>query len=270
MKRTAAPLALLCMTTPQGTRREGDRGGPPTRWTLISRAQGHGPQARVALGELLKRYESTVVAHIRVFGHPWSDSPEDLAQEFFAQMLRRREVQRLDPAKGRFRGWLYVAVHRFMCNAWRRWKRMQRGNLATAPCDFDVVQPWTAEHVQLRAFAQDTIRHVAAQLRAKHGSNPRFEQLQRFLPGPGLDLSSQAEVAEALGMTATALAVAIHRLREDFKSLLHAAVADAIELAPDADGRAVRRAVQAEIRELYGHLHEAPPLLASVRPALKH
>src|SRR3954451_2166688 len=72
------------------------RRGPPTRWTLIRRAQGTGEDARAALGTLIQRYEGFVVALIRAFRPPWDQSPEDLKQAFFAEICRRGDIHKLD------------------------------------------------------------------------------------------------------------------------------------------------------------------------------
>lgn len=52
-----------------------------TQWSLIVRAQGEGPQARAALGQLLQRYERTILSTIRYFRHPPDQTAEEVKQE---------------------------------------------------------------------------------------------------------------------------------------------------------------------------------------------
>src|SRR5947207_14316322 len=104
-----------------------------TVWSVIVRAQGSGAAARAAWRELIRRYEGSTMAIIRRHPFPPGYTAEDLKQEFFAQMLRRGDVNRLTPERGKFRGWLHVSVRNFIKNTLDAWKAARRGNLDTSP-----------------------------------------------------------------------------------------------------------------------------------------
>src|SRR6266700_1008848 len=205
---------------------------PPTEWSLIVRAQGVGPQARAALGDLIKRYDRSVLMLIRHRPHPPDQTPEDLKQDFFTRILQRNDIARLDPAKGHFRGWLNVAVTRFVFNEWDRWHAVSNGHDLTDPLVSDSACADNPEHAYLVAFCWDTLAHIVAQLREETHDKGRFDALKRFLPGPDEDLAKLGPIAESLDMTATATAAAICRLRERFKALARVAVAQTLDLDP--------------------------------------
>jgi len=203
-----------------------------TEWSLIVRCQGVGPEARVALGELIKRYERSVLMLIRRRQHPPDQTPEDLKQDFFARVLRRNDIARLDPAKGHFRAWLQVAVTRFLFNEWDRWHAPGNGHCVTDPLVSDISGADGPEHAYLVAFCWDTLAHVVARLREQAHDKARFDSLKRFLPGPDEDLDKLGPIAESMGMTATAMAAAICHLRVRFKAAARVAVAETLDLDP--------------------------------------
>jgi DNA-directed RNA polymerase specialized sigma24 family protein len=214
-----------------------------THWSLIVKAQGDGPGARAALGDLIRRYQKSVLALIRYRKHPPDQTPEDLCQEFFTQILQRRDLDRLDEAEGHFRGWLKVAVGNFLINEWKKWHTAKRGNGLTEPLVVDAAHGETPEHVYLAAFAADTLAHALAQLREESLKKPswterKFDAMKVFLPGPDVELDRQAAIALELGMARTTLTTAICRLRQRLTELLRAAVEETLDIdrsAPGAD-----------------------------------
>ena len=228
----------------------------PTEWSLIVRCQGVGPEAQIALGELIKRYERSVLTLIRRRPGPPDQTPEDLKQDFFARVLRRNDIARLDPAKGHFRAWLQVAVTRFLFNEWDRWKAESNGHLVTDPLVSDISGAESPEHAYLVAFCWDTLAHVVTRLREKAPDKARFDSLKRFLPGPHEDLDKLGPIADSLDMTRTALAAAICHLRERFKALARSAVAETLDL--DTLDPLAQNEIDREMALFYRTLCEKP------------
>lgn len=227
-----------------------------TVWSLIVLAQGSGPVARAALGQLVRRYENSVLALIRCRPHPPDQTPEDLKQEFFARALKRDDFSRLDRGRGHFRGWLRTAVHRFVLNDWDRWNSVGGGCAVTAALPADRAGAQTPEQLYLSAFAWDTLLHALERLRDESSDRARFDALERFLPGPQVDLDALAPIARSLGMTRAALGAAICRLRLQLRELLRAAVAETLELDlsdPDAE-----KEIDREMALIYRALCEKP------------
>src|SRR6478609_2171723 len=138
-----------------------------TRWTLIVRAQGTGPEQRAALGELIEHYERLVVWLIRRQGHPPDVTADELKQEFLEGVLRRNDIAKLDRARGSFRGWLNLAVQRFLLNEWDKWRAARAGRKDSAPFVTEaMVVAVLAEDAFTREFAKIVLARTLQRLRS--------------------------------------------------------------------------------------------------------
>jgi DNA-directed RNA polymerase specialized sigma24 family protein len=222
---------------------------PSTRWSVIRKAQAGGPEARVALGLLVRRYDGFIEAALRRARRPPELTVDDAKQEFLEQLLK--DLPRVVEGRGKFRGWLSCAMHSYVCNARRRW--WAKRNPGPVTDGFDLLEPstsLTAEHELLRSFAIDTLEHAARLQRDRAPNRERFEALRQFLPGPDMNFEEIAIVARRLGMTAVATRKAIHDLRAQFRECLNEAVADTLDPAEMSDEDATTRAVERELRQL--------------------
>lgn len=236
-----------------------------TRWSLIVRAQGSGAETRAALGELMSHYEGFVVWLIRHHRHPPDTTPEELKQEFLEGVLRRNDIAKLDRERGSFRGWLGLAVRRFLMNEWEKWRAASAGRKGTLHETLERTElSVPADDVCMREFARHVVSHALSLQRSESRDVARFDALARFLPGPQLDPVDLAALSASLNMTKNALAKAICLLRARFRELLREAIADLLDLerdldvatqgAPAAAARlACSRAVDEELRELRRH-----------------
>jgi DNA-directed RNA polymerase specialized sigma24 family protein len=222
-----------------------------TRWTLIVRAQGAGAETRAALGELIGHYEKLVVWLIRRHGHPPDVSAEELKQEFLEGVLRRNDIAKLDRGRGSFRGWLNLAVQRFLLNEWDKWRAAKAGRKDSAPLVAEEVDtPVPADDGFTREFAKIVILRTLERLRREVRNERRFDALVRFLPGPQMDLTELAPIARELSMTQTALAKQICLWRDRFRQLLRESIGDSL----DVDSAATAApAIDDELRDLRRH-----------------
>src|SRR5262245_53518495 len=111
-------------TTLGGSRRE----FPSTCW---SRFMGHAdatPEARAETFETLAgSYWKPIYAYVRArFGKSVEDA-KDLTQEFFVWMMETDFLDRPDPARGRFRGFVKAALHNYFLNRERNARTQKRG-----------------------------------------------------------------------------------------------------------------------------------------------
>jgi RNA polymerase sigma-70 factor (ECF subfamily) len=83
------------------------------------------------------------------------------------------------------------------------------------------------------AVLEQTMKALAAECAAKHKSDV-FEELKGFLPGAE-GSESRAELAARRGISAGAVDVAVHRLRQRFGALLRAQVAQTVASENEVD-----------------------------------
>src|SRR5262245_25555060 len=93
-----------------------------TNWSLVF-AAGGSPDA---LNDLCARYWSPAFAYVRRCGHDRADA-EDLTQAFFSRMLEKRDFQRADPLRGKFRSFLLGSLKHFLSNERDRVQAKKRG-----------------------------------------------------------------------------------------------------------------------------------------------
>jgi RNA polymerase sigma-70 factor (ECF subfamily) len=210
-----------------------------TRWSLVRAAdEGDSPSARRALAELCGLYWYPLYAFIRRRGHG-HDQAQDLTQEFFARLLQRQDFAAADPAHGRFRSFLLAACKHFLANEYNRAHALKRGGgLQPLPLDFgdaddrytrEPAHDETPEKLFERRWALTLLQHVLARLRQEYEANGKetlFEQLKGHLTGA--DTQSHAAAAAVLGMSAGAVKVAAHRLRQRYRDLLREEIGQTI------------------------------------------
>jgi DNA-directed RNA polymerase specialized sigma24 family protein len=230
-----------------------------TRWSLIVRAQGSGADTRVALGELMAHYEGFVLWLIRQHRHPPDVSAEELKQEFLEGVLRRNDIAKLDRERGSFRGWLRMAVRRFVMNEWDKWRVRSKPSVLAQLDPNQLSVP--AEDVCMREFARHVVCRALALQRRASSDVQRFDALARFLPGPQLDPVEYSSLSDSLESTPGALAKDVCVLRARFRNHLREAIRDLLDLERDVEAgaddetaqRACSRAIDEELRELRRH-----------------
>ncbi len=211
-----------------------------TRWSLVLQAREDDPDAGRALDRLCRLYRPPVLAYVRGRGVGPAEA-EDLTQSFFEQFLRLRPDRSADPARGRFRVYLLVALRRFLANQQMAGRAAKRGGAWRRTADADAVDRLVdAEGIAPdlefeRAWAAAVVSQARRQLRDEAdaaGKRTLFDALSPFLLEPP-DREEYARVAERLGMRRNTLAVAIHRLRVRLHDLVRALLAEGIERPED-------------------------------------
>jgi len=218
-----------------------------TRWTLGLRARGGSVEARGALSELCEAYYQPVFRFLRREGRE-EDAARELTQEFFARLLAGNGLGAADPRRGRFRSYLLGAVKHFLANQRDHESRQKRGS-GLAPESLDAGTD-TEPALQITDHAStpdDTLFDrewaLAVMARAlqsladeftRDGKADQFTALKPWLVGDAA-LLPQADAATRLGLSETAVKVAIHRLRKRFREVIRAEIAQTMEEARDVD-----------------------------------
>jgi RNA polymerase sigma-70 factor (ECF subfamily) len=228
---------------PGETRIGGDSGEfPQTRWTRILSSRER-PEARHdALCELLALYWKPLYFYARRKGRN-IESAKDLIQDFFAHLLERDFLSRLDPSRGRFRGYLRTSLDNFMANLHESQSAKKRGGGArVVALDFQVAESDvpraedSAEAAYDREWALEIMERAMGRLRTEFEQGTRrgpFElALSYFRPGTP---PSYEEAAHQSGMTVSQFKAFLHRARVRFRALVREEVLHTVPDASDAD-----------------------------------
>jgi RNA polymerase sigma factor (sigma-70 family) len=203
-----------------------------TRWSLVL-AAGERTDARSAeaLASLCDLYWYPVYAFIRRQGYRAEDGA-DLTQAFFTRVLEKGYFHDADPARGRFRAFLCVAIRHFLSNERDRERTLKRGG-RRPPISLDVetaegryqLEPrdnLTPEKLFDRRWALMLLDRVLARVAEEQkaaGKADLFDRLKGCLTADAAD-APYAEIGKTLGMSEGAVKVAAHRLRRRFRDAL--------------------------------------------------
>jgi RNA polymerase sigma-70 factor (ECF subfamily) len=207
---------------------------------ILAAGDSQSPGGQKALATLCRDYWLPVYSYIRRRGAD-AAAAEDLTQAFFTQLLEKKSVKAADRARGRFRAFLLTAVKNFLANERDRDRAKKRGSGRT-PISLDIetgearykIEPMheiTPERVFEKRWAMALLDRVLAQLDEemnRSGQRQRFDRLQRFLVGRDGG-KVYAEVGADLGMSESAVKMAVHRMRRRFAALLREEVARTVD-----------------------------------------
>lgn len=218
-----------------------------THWSVVRAAgEGGSSQADAALEKLCRAYWYPLYAYIRRRGYGEHDA-QDLAQEFFAQLLAKNYPGQADPRKGKFRSFLLLTLNHFLSDERARACAQKRGggqtimsldvHEAEGRYRLDPVDEATPEKIFERRWAQAVLDQAVARLRDEYlaaGKGRVFEVLRQFQPGEQAALS-YAEAAAQLGASEGAVKTLIHRLRQRHQQLVREEVAHTVTTAAEVD-----------------------------------
>jgi RNA polymerase sigma-70 factor (ECF subfamily) len=228
-----------------------------TRWSMVIAAgQSNLPESRDALEALCEVYWYPLYVYVRRRGHD-EDDARDLTQGFFAKLLEKNWVADADPQRGKFRTFMLTALKHYMADEWDRQRAQKRGGgKVPLSLDFDTAEDGyklelpddrTPEDVYDACWAETVVQRARERLRREKlepGKEERFERLEGFVTGEGLEVPYK-EVAEELGLSESAVKVAVYRLRQRFGEIVREEVTNTVRDPDD---------VESEMRHLLGLL----------------
>jgi RNA polymerase sigma-70 factor (ECF subfamily) len=221
-------------------KRSGPQWFATTHWSVVLAAgQSDAEQRQAALQKLCHAYWYPLYAYIRWRGHSPEDA-QDLTQEFFLKLIEKNWLSNVAPEGARFRSFLLTVLKGFLANAHDYSRAAKRGGgRVFVPLDSERAEdrfshePSTSDTPELafdRRWALAVLAEALQRLRgaaAGSGKAHQFELLHPFLsrePGEG----EYATIGENLKMTRDAVGVAVHRLRQRYREMLRATVADTL------------------------------------------
>ncbi len=185
-----------------------------------------------ALRELLSAYWQPLYCFARRRGQSPS-AAEDAVQSFFARLLERDFLQRLDPGKGRLRSYLRTSFDHFLANeAAREGAQRRSGGIAL---DLATVEEAVAddgaspEKAFERAWAARVMERAMARLQKELAETrrPGAVELARLFFGSG-EPPSYADAARDHQISIPALKTFLHRTRARYRDLVREEVADTV------------------------------------------
>ena len=228
-----------------------------THWSVVLTAGRHDTsRANDALSKLCQVYWYPLYAYIRRRGYSPHDA-EDLTQAFLAQLLERNSLADVRREKGKFRSFLLASLNHFLASEWDRASAKKRGG-GQLPVSLDAeaaevrykLEPadhLTAERIYERRWAVTLLNQVLKNLERDYeleGKKTLLDELRFCLTGERSRLP-YAELAARLGMSESAVKVAVHRLRQRYREALRIEIANTV---------ATREEIEEEIRYLFAVL----------------
>lgn len=224
----------------------GHRHFATTHWSLVGAAdlnEVSQTRARNALEELCRTYWYPLYAFVRSRGYSANDA-QDLTQAFFTTILEAGGFGSADRQYGRFRSYLLGAMKHFLANEWNKSKMQKRGGHVR-------FIEWDAVNVEGRysdtarqsddpeilfdyEWAMEIISNTLKKLRHEMetvGKEEQFELLKGSLTGE--EDFTREEIANKLNTTEGAIKTSVHRLRQRYRHLLRAAIAETVSNEDD-------------------------------------
>jgi RNA polymerase sigma factor (sigma-70 family) len=224
-----------------------------TRWSLIlsslERDTDEG-KAREALAQLCRIYWRPIFAYICRRGRSIEDA-QDLTQDFFLMVLKGDLLQRANPDRGRFRSLLLKSLQNFLVDAHAKTHTQKRGGavqfvswddwMAEAPSRLTIptaaLENWTAEKIfDIRwaaTVAEQALRRLQEECE-RRGRRRVFDVLSSVLTA-GRDEISYPVLARELGIEAAKVKSLLHQMRQRYRQLLRAEVADTVDKPEEID-----------------------------------
>jgi RNA polymerase sigma-70 factor (ECF subfamily) len=234
-----------------------------TNWRLVLQARvDDAPDAGEALALLCQSYWYPIYGFIRRRGYSVADA-EDLTQAYFARFLEKDYLQGVSPEAGRFRSFLLASVRHFLSNERDRSRALKRGGghkpialdggVAEERYRSEPADAETPETIFERNWATAVLERVLALLESEMANTEgaeRFRRLRPWLTGDEPD-AGYSELAGSLGVTESAVRVAVHRLRKRFGALLREEIGRTVG-GPDEVEQEIRHLLAAVARRTVG------------------
>ncbi len=170
-----------------------------------------------------------------------------MTQEFFARLLDKQALARIQREGGKFRSFLLKALNHFLVNEWERHRAQKRDErrVAFSLDELDLEGRFQAEPADEaapeslfdRQWAATVLEQVMKRLRDEYaaaGKAELFRRLQPCLTGAERMLP-YAQLATPLGLTESAVKMAVHRLRKRYGELVRAEIVHTVATPREAE-----------------------------------
>jgi RNA polymerase sigma-70 factor (ECF subfamily) len=216
-----------------------------TRWSLVLEAcHNRQPEGRSALAELCGIYWYPLYAHVRRRGYN-PDDAQDLTQGFFLHLLERDALAQVDARKGKFRSFLLASLNNFLAAAYQHANAAKRGGgQALVPLDVAAAEgryqvesagQLTGDEIFDARWALTLLDETVRHLQERYARKPQIFEVLKVFVVPSKQMISYEEVAAKLSVSVPAVKTLIHRLRQQYTSLLRQEVARTLSDPAEVD-----------------------------------
>jgi RNA polymerase sigma-70 factor (ECF subfamily) len=211
-----------------------------THWSVVLQAGGNSTTtANAALDQLCHAYWLPLYAYARRRGNGPEDA-QDLTQGFLAELIARRDLARVDRAKGTFRSFLLASFKHFLAKDWRERQALKRGG-GRHLVSLDVVQAekflgampaadLPPDRLYDQRWAMAVMEQALERLRQEWVAADKeamFVELRVFLTSTASQAGYEA-VAARLNLKPPSVATTVHRLRKRYRELVRATLAQTV------------------------------------------
>jgi len=209
---------------------------PTTLWSEVRRGGARGSARAAALDALVRRYQGPAEAYLVAALRLPRERAHELFQEFVAWMLASDWLAKAAPERGRFRGFLKVALRNFASDELRKERAAKRGAGVTgsldaeaAPEPLDARTP-TPEAALDAAWRAELVQAAFARLEQELAAGGRAWQFALFrdyylAAGPEPD---HRTLAARHGRSLTDVSNGLQRAKKAFRETLRALVLDTV------------------------------------------
>ena len=218
-----------------------------TCWNVVLlEGEETSPRAVEALDQLCRTCWFPLYAYLRRLSYGPEDA-QNLTEAFFGCLLGKNARATQDRLKGKFRIFLLASLNHFL--AYERDlsnDAKHAGGQATisiegreAECRYlqDALTDLSPERIFERRWAIAVLERALARLREEHdraGNTRHFAVLKRFLTSDAGD-KAHGRLAEELHVSASSIAATLHRMRQRYRELVRAEIADTVAGTGDID-----------------------------------
>ena len=218
-----------------------------TRWSIVLAARECStPAGEAALSWPCERYWRPLYLFARRSGQS-SEAAEDAVQGFFAQMLSGQSIKVADRTRGRFRSFLLTSFTNYLRNQHNKTVALKRGG-ATRLFSLDVrnaegefvnhpCSMGTPEEEFDRQWAISVLDSTLNTMRDRYAGRGKlelFNALATYL-GAESELAKYEETAQLVNRSPSAVKVAVHRLRREYREQLRETVAATLQHVTEVD-----------------------------------
>jgi RNA polymerase sigma-70 factor (ECF subfamily) len=214
---------------------------PSTSWsTILTACDAEHADFDAALAELCGAYWYPLYAYARRLGYS-PDAARDCTQGYFTKLLEKRYLQDAQEERGRFRSFLLVSFRHYLSNERALERAVKRGSGAPLlPIDMETAEgryaleprdDLTPERLFERRWAVMLLDGALADVQREYesaGSSSFFSVAKTYLSGE-TGAAPYSTAAGALGISAGAFKVAVHRLRRRFREAVRRRIAATVQ-----------------------------------------